>query len=492
VGKEIKMHLVLKKFNDMKKYLTYFTLCCISTLMASCEQDEDNAFSVEYTPVSVSPQGGNISFTIHASGKWTAAQTASWLTLRPETGEGDQTVTVAVAANTDAELNTRLRTANIYIIAGAHTSSLTVTQLGNDQPLPGTPAITGADANQCPLNSTVVLTASPVEYAVAYVWYRNGIVVQNHTSTSYTVRESGVYSVAGMNYAGSEGAKSAEKPVIIDPCPPANAGAIIGADANSCFGTTDKGSVMLTVPEIEHASVYTWYKGAQVVQSGPSNSYTAVESGYYSVAGSNVNGIGAPSPQKQVTITPCLNLIFGYGKTYRVLTCNKSILNTAAGNNMFDPFLSVYNAAEAGMHTSANRYMDQILLIFELNAQGAEQMRLRINYHAGTYTYTADGSFKLNRDNDGNIYFTNFTIPAGTPGGNMNGANTGPKLANNLLSYLLYEGTSTVGTSPVVIPPSGNKFKIDWAPTYTPGINLLGGLYVVSDPTNYIPGILGN
>jgi hypothetical protein len=462
---------ILKKINDMKKYVIYFILCCVSTLVVSCEQNEDNAFSVEYTPVSLSPQGGEISFTIHTSGKWKAEQTASWLTLRPETGEGDQTVTVAVAANTDAELNTRLRTANIYIIAGAHTSSIAVVQLGHEQPFPGTPSITGNDANQCPLTSTVVLTASPVEYAVAYAWYRNGIAVQTHTSTSYTVTESGVYSVAGVNYAGAEGAKSAEKTVIIDPCPPADAGTIIGTDFDLC-------NSVLSIPEIEHAAVYTWYKGAQVVQTSASRSYTVTESGYYSVVGSNINGIGAPSPQKQVTIMPCLN--FGYGKTYRTLTCNKSILNTVVGNSIVDPFLSIYDAMYNSV-AGVPRYITYISIIFNDN----NQMQLRASYtNSAGSSFFADFYYTINTEPDGTVYFTNFVTTTGN-------ANTvGPRMANNILKYFLYSGTGN--TNGTTVTASGNKFKIAQAATYTPGISLLGSLYVVSDFTNYIPGLLGN
>jgi hypothetical protein len=461
----------------MKKYLTYFILCCISTLVVSCEQNENSAFSVEYTATGISPQGGNTSFTIHTSGRWTASQTASWLTLLPETGEGDQTVTVKVAANVDAELNTHLRTANIYIIAGAHTTALTVMQLGNEQPLPGTPTITGDDANQCPLTSTVVLTVSPVEHAVAYVWYRNGIVVQTHTDASYTVRETGMYSVAGVNYAGSEGPKSAEKTVIIDPCPPADAGTIIGANANNCFGNTDKNSVTLAIPEITHATVYTWYKGAQVVQASASRSYTVTESGYYSVVGSNINGIGAPSPQKQVTITPCLE--FGYEKSYGTLTCNKSVLNTAGGSSIVDPFLSVYNSMYDAV-AILPRYITYISIAFNVN----NQMVLTAGYtnSAGTL-YLALFYYTVNTEPDGTVYFTNMQNTSGN-------ANTvGPRMANNILKYFLYSGTGNANGTTVTA--SGNKFRIDWAPCYTPGVSLpLGGFYLVSDPTNYIPGIL--
>ncbi|MDR1680748.1 MAG: DUF4302 domain-containing protein [Prevotellaceae bacterium] len=190
---------------------------------------------------------------------------------------------------------------------------------------------------------------------------------------------------------------------------------------------------------------------------------------------------------------PFYPLEFGVGKMYRILTIDRAALNTANGNSMLDPFLSVYTAAEAGLHTSATRDLDRLLIIFELNDQSVEQMRLRVMYHSGSTNYLGEGIFKLNRDDDGNVYFTDFVIASGTVGSNMNGANTGPKMAPNVLSYLLYSGTSTVGASATVIPPSGNKFKIDWAPNLTPGLTgNLGGFYVVGNPASYIPGTLSN
>jgi hypothetical protein len=70
-------------------------------------------------------------------------------------------------------------------------------------------------------------------------------------------------------------------------------------------------------------------------------------------------------------------------------------------------------------------------------------------------------------------------------------ANTvGPRMANNILKYFLYSGTGNANGTTVTA--SGNKFKIGWAPCYTPGISLMGGFYLASDPTNYMPGVLGN
>jgi hypothetical protein len=66
-------------------------------------------------------------------------------------------------------------------------------------------------------------------------------------------------------------------------------------------------------------------------------------------------------------------------------------------------------------------------------------------------------------------------------------------MATNVLSYLLHSGVSTVGASLTTIPPSGNKFRIDWAPNNTPGLSgRLIGFYVVGNSASYIPGVPGN
>ncbi|MDR0667974.1 MAG: BACON domain-containing protein [Prevotellaceae bacterium] len=464
----------------MKKYIIQGLLGCAALLALSCEQQEEHTLSIDYAPAApVSSMGGTVAIAIHASGKWTASKTTSWIRLSSEAGEGDRTITITVAANVDDRLNTATRSASIYIISGAHTAALTVTQAGHDQPLPGTPTVSGDSTNQCPATSTVMLTASPVEHAVSYTWYRNGIAVQTNATLNCIVRASGVYSVAGVNFAGAEGPRSADKTVVIEACPPADASAIVGADANNCLGTTDQNTVLLTVPEIAHAETYTWYRGAQVVQRGASRSYTATESGYYSVAGSNINGTGAPSPQKQVTITPCA-VSFGYGQTFSLLTCNRSLLNTPAGNSLLDPFLSVYNSMYAAV-AALPRYINYISIKFNTG----NQMLLTANYSnsAGT-SYLAYFYFTVNTEPDGTVYFTDMQPTSG------NASTVGPRMANNILKYLLYSGTGNANGTTVTA--SGNKFKIRWAPSYTPGVSELGGFYVVSDPSNYIPGVLGN
>lgn len=182
---------------------------------------------------------------------------------------------------------------------------------------------------------------------------------------------------------------------------------------------------------------------------------------------------------------PFYPLEFGVGKTYSKLTVNKSVLNTAAGSSMVDPFLTVYNTMYNSV-AGLPRYIQYFTIGFGIDAQNNPQMTLTVSYTntAGT-VYLAYAYYKLNTEADGTVYFTNMISTSG----NMN--TVGPRMATNLLSYFLYEGTGNAnGTT---VPSSGNKFKIDWAPNMTPGLAAnLAGFYVVSDPSNYVSGTLGN
>lgn len=83
--------------------------------------------------------------------------------------------------------------------------------------LPGAPgAIQGANANVCP-DEIVELTISVINEATSYQWYKNGAQIVGATTTTYTVTESGTYTVAGVNSAGT-GTPSSSHVVTINQC----------------------------------------------------------------------------------------------------------------------------------------------------------------------------------------------------------------------------------------------------------------------------------
>jgi hypothetical protein len=170
---------------------------------------------------------------------------------------------------------------------------------------------------------------------------------------------------------------------------------------------------------------------------------------------------------------------------------------------MVDPFLSFYNTITDGILATpgyTNRY-DLLYFTVKFNEAAdatGRKMELSITcWHRVNLTnLTTSYTYSIKEDDEGNVYFTDL-VPI-RDASNMYVVIFGRGIADNLLSYFLYSGTSTISVTPsetlvATIQPSGNKFKIDWAPNNTPGLSeAIGGFYLVSDPTNYIPGILGN
>ena len=58
----------------MKKYIPFY-ICCMAALVSSCENEEQTSLAVDYTPTPLAAAGGETSFTIHASGNWSASKT---------------------------------------------------------------------------------------------------------------------------------------------------------------------------------------------------------------------------------------------------------------------------------------------------------------------------------------------------------------------------------------------------------------------------------
>ena len=74
---------------------------------------------------------------------------------------------------------------------------------------------------------------------------------------------------------------------------PADAGALSGPE-----GFYEGGTATLTVPEVEYATSYKWYKGNSAIEGQTGRTLTVSEIGVYRAAGVNSMGEGAASPAK--------------------------------------------------------------------------------------------------------------------------------------------------------------------------------------------------
>jgi hypothetical protein len=276
---------------------------CDSSLFNNSEKP--SPLELNYPTEPIAPEGGSISMTIKASGRWTVSKTTSWLTVEPNAGVGEQTITIAAPSNMVHQKDTPNRKTRIYIIAGQFTETIDIVQAGYAQPTSPAPTI---QEHVAPCEVTITIQ-EPVEHAVAYRWYCDSVEVLTDTSLTFEVMEGGThsYAVAGVNITGNVGAWSDAREITMEMCPPPQqvTNPITGADANDCSVATGKNTVTLTAPKIPYASTYMWYLDGALIDSTKGPTFVAKRSGAYSVKGVNAEGESGLSPAKSVTITPC-------------------------------------------------------------------------------------------------------------------------------------------------------------------------------------------
>ena len=141
--------------------------------------------------------------------------------------------------------------------------------------------------------ASVVLNAS-IGAGYTYEWYKNGNIINGSITSSYTANQSGSYTVKVIN--GSCNATSSATTVTVNPNPTA---AINAAGVSTfCQG----GSVVLNA-STGSGYTYEWYKNGNIINGSTTSSYTANQSGSYTVK--VINGsCNATSSATIVTVNP--------------------------------------------------------------------------------------------------------------------------------------------------------------------------------------------
>ena len=112
--------------------------------IAACEQPQEEvtpALDLNKTAAAVAADGGAVEFEVTANVDWTADADQDWVSVDPQTGNGNAKVKATVAANETADA----RTAKVTVKADKLTKTLTITQEGKkaDEPVvPPTPDVT--------------------------------------------------------------------------------------------------------------------------------------------------------------------------------------------------------------------------------------------------------------------------------------------------------------------------------------------------------------
>jgi hypothetical protein len=198
-------------------------------------------------------------------------------------------------------------------IAGASSASHTANQTGsysvvvtNANGCSATSAATAVTVNTLPAaniaaagattfceGGSVVLQAN-TGVGLTYQWLNGTTAIAGANSASYTANQTGSYSVVVTNANGCS-ATSAATAVTVNTLPAAN---IAAAGATTfCEG----GSVVLQA-NTGVGLTYQWLNGTTAIAGASSASYTANQTGSYSVVVTNANGCSATSTATAVTV----------------------------------------------------------------------------------------------------------------------------------------------------------------------------------------------
>lgn len=282
----------------MKKYILYAVLIPLMALLTSCKDDPTTlTFSVDNTDISAPANGSYAGFVVHTMDPWTVSKPAdaSWVTfVSNSSGKSSAKVVVKVELNP----TTNPRTTTLVVSADGQTENVVISQAANVLP-DAAGSISGTDVNTCP-DLSIELSVATIKNATSYVWYKDGVTDSITTLPTYVIKQSGSYTVAGMNVVG-KGTVSSPKNVTISACLPPTGGAISGDGYNTCPAVT----IALTTTIISNTTSYVWYKDGVEITTTTTPSYTATESGSYTVAGRNDGGTGPQGPAKSILISTC-------------------------------------------------------------------------------------------------------------------------------------------------------------------------------------------
>ena len=165
----------------------------------------------------------------------------------------------------------------------------------------------------------VILTSSP---ANSYQWYKDGSIITNQISQTYTATASGIYTVKVKNETVCESASSNVLSVTVYSLPSTPT---ISATTPTSLCPGD--SVVLSS---SLATSYVWFNDSVEIVSAIGRTYTAKDSGRYTVVVKNSNGCSsAPSATKVVIMNSAPNapdsilgpvrVFSGSGNVYRIV-----------------------------------------------------------------------------------------------------------------------------------------------------------------------------
>nr|WP_162988921.1 gliding motility-associated C-terminal domain-containing protein [Pedobacter schmidteae] len=245
--------------------------------------------------------------------------------------------------------------AGVYTVRVTNASGCFVTSASKEvivNALPVVPTII-VDADKLIFcdGGSVILTSSSV---TGNQWYKGTDLITGATGQTYTATEAGLYTVRVTNASGCF-VTSASKEVVVNALP-AVPTIIVDADR---LTFCDGGSVVLTSSS---ATGNQWYKGIDLITGATGQTYTATETGMYTVRVTNASGCFVTSASKEVVVNALPAVPTIIVDADKLTFCDgSSVLLTssaASGNQWYKGTDLItgatgqtYTATEAGLYT---------------------------------------------------------------------------------------------------------------------------------------------
>jgi hypothetical protein len=161
-------------------------------------------------------------------------------------------------------------------------------------PLP-TASITSSNPTTFCNGGNAMLKAN-TDTGTSYVWKKDGVIISGATAATYSATESGTYTVTITNNNGCIRTSNPMN-ITVNQLPTA---AITTADpAQFCAGE----NAALTV-NTDTGTSYEWKKDSAIISGATTATYSATESGSYTVTITNSNGCAKTSDSLSITVNP--------------------------------------------------------------------------------------------------------------------------------------------------------------------------------------------
>jgi len=127
-----------------------------------------NFLELDTNTLNFASEGGSQNIAVSSNGNWTVSGGADWLTVSPQSGEGNATVTVI----TTESMRSQIRTAVLTFSVGTKSVMADITQEKNENPQGGV-VINGVEWATRNVNMPGTFAETPEDVGMFYQWGRN-------------------------------------------------------------------------------------------------------------------------------------------------------------------------------------------------------------------------------------------------------------------------------------------------------------------------------